>query len=348
MSWFRRPILKDSSVQRHDFLIKEQDLAVAFELEWQTFDQMIEPLFQPSGVVISLVESQHFIYHDRRKKIRRFSPEGALVIASYLDTLDAFSLPETAVRTVLALLEQQEIRKIDASIRRTILQNSSSLRQHNALYWLSTTDTTKILKTTPYRLAEAQAAIEFSGEALLIGRHIAEFEKVQYFSLAGLVMLSLELKRSLKSPDRQRYCGRIPKVAPPVVAYLALTPAPSRKAIEAAKRFAKNRDGQVCQITGQEPSKYNRLKLAAHHLFDQKTYPVLADDPTNLLTISDELHEEFHQWLGGKTKSCTIDDFIEFIEVFYVDEKSVIVVELLQRREVLLEKLNRYLTGVTV
>ncbi|NEO84394.1 MAG: hypothetical protein F6J87_09095 [Spirulina sp. SIO3F2] len=347
MSRFRRRAHKDNPVQRHDFLIKEQDLAIALELEWRTFDQMIEPLFQASGAVIVLVEEQHFIYHDRRKQIRLFSQAGVLAIASYLDTLATFSLPETAVRTVLALLEQQEIRKIDASIRRTILQNSSSLRHHNDLHWLSTTDTTKILKTTSSRLAEAQGAIEFSGEAMLVGRHMAEFEGIQYFSLAGLVMLSLELKRSLKSPDRQRYCGRIPKVAPPVVEYLALAPAPSRQAIESAKRFAKKRDKQTCQITGEEPNKFNRLKLAAHHLFDQNTYPVLADEPMNLITISDELHEEFHQWLGGKGKSCTVDDFIQFVEAFYADEKSVIVVELLQRREVLLEKLSRYLPGVS-
>lgn len=347
MSLFRRTSRQDSSRQCHDFLIKEQDLAVALELEWQAFDQLIEPLFRSSGAIISLIEDQHFIYHDRRKKIRRFSQAGALAIAGYLDDLADVDLPETAIRTVLALLEQQEIRKIDASIRRAILDNSSSLRKHNNRYWLSTTDVIQILKTTASRLKAAEDALGEFSKPMKLGVDSVNFSGVIYFSLLGLTRLSLELKRSLKSPDRQRYCGRIPKVAPPVVEYLALAPAPSRQAIESAKRFAKKRDKQTCQITGEEPSKYNRLKLAAHHLFDQNTYPVLADEPMNLITISDALHEEFHQWLGGKGKSCTVDDFIQFVEAFYADEKSVIVLELLQRREVLLEKLSRYLPGVS-
>lgn len=159
--------------------------------------------------------------------------------------------------------------------------------------------------------------------------------------------MSLELKRSLRSPDRQRYCGRVPTIAPPVVEYLALIPTPSPKEIEAAKRFARKRDRKTCQITSIEPSKYNDLKLAAHHLFDQATYPVLAADPDNIITINEDLHQEFHQWMGGKDKSCTIEDFIQFIELFYVSEKSVLTVQLLQRQAVLLEKLKKFLPVTT-
>ncbi|NEO87838.1 MAG: hypothetical protein F6J87_26815 [Spirulina sp. SIO3F2] len=82
MSLFRQTSTRNSRAKRHDFFIKERDLAIALELEWQVFDQLIEPMFQAAESIGNLKESQDFIYHDRRQQIRLFYQEGALAIAA--------------------------------------------------------------------------------------------------------------------------------------------------------------------------------------------------------------------------------------------------------------------------
>jgi hypothetical protein len=52
--------------------------------------------------------------------------------------------------------------------------------------------------------------------------------------------------------------------------------------------------------------------MAVHHIYCSKHYPTAADSIDNLITLTEEVHREFHRWHGGNKKPCTIHDLIEF------------------------------------
>jgi hypothetical protein len=161
------------------------------------------------------------------------------------------------------------------------------------------------------------------------------YESIFFFSLSGLEKLSIELSVSLRSEERREYCKRVAEVAPPVLEFLAIAPSPSQAKIFSAVRYAKGRDEFSCQITGVDLG-----NMVGHHLYDKNTYGFLADDPDNIITISENLSRDFHQWNGGNHKSCTIDDFIEYVEWKYPQKHKVILM-LDNRRRILMLKLTQ-------
>jgi hypothetical protein len=62
--------------------------------------------------------------------------------------------------------------------------------------------------------------------------------------------------------------------------------------------------------------------MTVHHIFSQEHYPHLAMCLDNLITVRKEVHQKFQVWNGGKTKACTVDDLINFVDKFYSDEKQ--------------------------
>ncbi len=93
------------------------------------------------------------------------------------------------------------------------------------------------------------------------------------------------------------------------------------KEIEQAKKFVKNtRDKKKCKISEKKApgSKLTgTISVAVHHLYSQSKYPHLAASTDNLITITTDIHNEFHAWNGGTHQSCTIDDFIKFVDERY-------------------------------
>jgi hypothetical protein len=349
---------------RDDFFIKEETLAEVFGLELKEFDKIVsklentesENLDNPIQLSlftindneetslnninssIQLKELLHFRYRNRVLKIRLFSKEGALAIASYLDNCG--SATELVLGKVLALIEQRRIDQIDANIRQAIYENSSSLIVTRQRHWLGFEDVFRIFKTTRNKLEQAFENIQRSDNPMQIQEDFEDIDNIYYFSFSGLEKLSIELTASLYSQERRDYCQRVPLVAPPIVEYLALAPSPNKKDIDRAMRYAENRDRGKCQVTGIDWNKYDNIEIVRHHLFDQNAYRPLASDPDNIITISKNISDEFHQWNGGNDKTCTIDDFISFIELFYT-QKHEIILRLLNLRIVLQVKLSR-------
>ncbi len=326
---------------REVFYIEERNLAEAFNLYQRDFDQIVENLASTSNEEIRLIESVHFIiqgYVSKQYAKRIFSQEGAIAIASYLDVNGA--VDETHINTVFALLERYRINQIDATVRRSVCKNSSSLARRRQRYWLSLEDVVKILKTNRSRLEKAFHDIQTSDDPMIIYEDFENQDK-DYFSLSGLEKLSLELSVSLRSEERREYCSRVTEVAPPVVDFLAFTPSPSQENIDRTVRYVKNKD-QFCQVTGVARDKYENqlIKLVGHHLYDQNTYKFLAADPDNIITIAEQVSDDFHQWNGGFNITCTIDDFIEYTERRY-PEKHKAILMLHNRRTILMHKLSQ-------
>jgi hypothetical protein len=324
---------------KNNFFIKEKTLAKALSIDLRILDDKIAFLESSSESNFQIKEWIHFIYRNKNLKIRIFSKQGVLAIAKYLDFHGKTT--DVALRSVLILIEEHRQNQIDANIRQKIYNHSSSLILSKQRHWLSYKDTYKIFKTTKSRLDEAFKNIQTSDTPMSIDEEFQCIEDILYFSFSGLEKLSIELAARLYSKQRRDYCQRVPIVTPPVLEYLTLAPSPSTQDIDRAMRYAKARDKEKCQITGDVRDKYTEIKLVKHHLFDKNNYRPLAADPDNIITISEQISDEFHQWNGGYDKSCTIDDFIEYIELFYPDKYEVVLM-LLNRRSVLEVKLSQF------
>ncbi|MBD2481835.1 hypothetical protein [Planktothrix sp. FACHB-1365] len=331
------------------FSITEQEIAIALKLERTQLDEIVSDLELSLDSSIEFKESLHFRYLNRKLKERIFSQEGALAIASYIDNKsnDTMNIKEV-LTSVIELVEKHRINRIDNSIRQTVYDNSSSLTVMRELHWLSNRDVVKIFQTKESKLEESFKNIQISYDPMKKGEDYEHISAVRYFSFRGLAKLSIELAASLCKKERKDYCQRVPIVVPPVVSdLLALTPSeiPSQKDIESAMRYVNKRDKERCQITGKSRDKIDKIDLARHHLFDQKNYTYLSAEIDNIITITREIHDDFHLWIGGTDKTCTIDDFIRYIETFYNQRHSVILM-LYDRRQLLrlkLSQLQRYL-----
>ncbi|MEH2209784.1 hypothetical protein [Nostoc sp.] len=324
-------------VRRGVFFIKERTLAEALDIELRKFDEIVSLLESSLDSQLQLKESLHFIYQNKSWKIRIFSKEGAFAIANYLDRHGEAS--EISLCKVLTLVEKYRITRIDRSIRQAISTNSSSLILKGQQHWVNFENVSGIFRTTQTRLEQAFENIQRTDNPMKIGEDFEDIEQALFFSFSGLEKFSIELAASLYSKIRREYCKRVPLVAPPILECLALAPSPSDKDVEIAMRYAANRDKKKCQVTGIERDKYNPIKLVRHHIFDKNTYRPLADDPDNIILISEEISDEFHQWNGGYDKTCTINDFIEFVELFY-SQNHEIFLRLSRLRNILRYKLS--------
>ncbi|MDB9313147.1 hypothetical protein PN462_08540 [Spirulina sp. CS-785/01] len=331
------------SFNRRVFYIEEISLAEALGIEHRELDEIVDFLQKETDEDIRITESLHFVvqgYINRQQyPIRIFSREGALAVANYLDLQGKTT--KFSIKRVVELLEKYRIIRIDGKVRRAIYRHSSSLVLRNERHWLSREDVARIFATSTSRLDKAFQDIQRSDSPMRINEDFGDFDYASFFSLSGLAKLSTELSLRLRSKERRDYCKRVKEVAPPVVKILALSPSPSQQDIDRAVRYAKNRD-EFCQITGVTRDKYeNRLiKLVGHHLYDKNTYRFLADQPDNILTIAEYVSEDFHQWNGGNDKTCTIDDFIEYVEQKY-SQKHEVILMLHNRRRILMLKLTQ-------
>lgn len=323
------------ALQRDIFYIEEQKLAQALGLKLKKFDDFVEKLLQSNSEEPIIQESVHFIIQNyiAKQPIRIFSREGALAITRSLE--EEGIVNDATLKSILALIEQYRIEQIDTKVRRSIYTNSSSLRLKNQRHWLSLQDVVKIFQTNVKRIDLAMDSIKRSANPIILDEDITKIEQVTYFSLPGLEKLSIELSLTLRSQERRLYCERVGEVARPVLKYLALAPSPSDSQIESAVRYVKNKNRKCCQITGATRDKYHKLKMVGHHLYDKNNYKFLADEPDNIIVICENISDDFHLWNGGFGKSCTIDDFIEYIEWKYPEKHDKIL--MLYNRRVILE-----------
>jgi hypothetical protein len=325
---------------REVFYIEETKLAQALELQQQDLDEIVDSLQASADESILLKECLHFVvqnYVNKQQPIRIFSREGALAIASYLDVIGGVT--EFSIKRVIALLDNYRINQIDRRVRTALYQNSSSLVSRNQRHWLSREDVVRIFITTSSRLDKAFKDIQKSEDPMRMNIDFEYYEDMTFFSLSGLEKLSMELSLKLRSEQRRDYCKRVSEVAPPVLKFLAIAPSPTQEQISKAVNFAKSRDKKTCQVTAASRDKYNELiEVVGHHLYDKNAYHFLSDDPDNILTIDKRVHEDFHQWNGGTKKTCTIDDFINYVEWRY-PEKHELILTLHNKRGVLMIKL---------
>ncbi|HEY9639947.1 MAG TPA: hypothetical protein V6C57_05655 [Coleofasciculaceae cyanobacterium] len=304
------------------FNIREQDLATALEITPQQLDQIIEFFDSDPNDEWELRENDHFIHLNKSLNERLFSEQGAYAIAAYMDA--------KAKKSIWSLIKEfitrhkEKIR--NAFISRKIQENCSSLTVRNNRHFLSRKEVISILCTSPARLNKAFNDIQKSDSPMAIYEDFDEIDGTRYYSLSGFYRLSQCLATELKSKDRRSWCSAIDMVGKKTFKLIIDEQLAQQKKIQSAMEAVKKKDGGCCQVTRQKRDKSNKsVNIVVHHIYSKEHYPHLAACHDNLVTLSQEVHNDFHAWNGGFHKPCTAENFIQFINQLYPDNYAIVL-----------------------
>lgn len=304
------------------FTIREAELADALEVTHQELDKIVAFFDSDPNDQWELRENDHFIYINKTLNERLFSVQGAYAIAKYMDEKEKKSI-WTQIKEFVTK-HKEKIR--NAFISRKIQENSSSLTVRNNRHFLSKKDVTNILCTSPAYLNKAFDSIQRSSSPMEIYKDFDDIDGVRYYSLSGFYMLAHHLSQALTVKDRRAWCGAIEFVGKKTFKLIIDAQTARQKKIDSVMRAAKKRDGECCQITGLKRDKHNKaVNIVAHHIYSQEQYPHLAACLDNLITLTQEIHNEFHTWNGGFQKPCTVDHLIEFVSELHSDNYEVLL-----------------------
>jgi hypothetical protein len=313
--------------QTSGFTIREAELASVLEITHQELDETIQFFDSDPNDQWELRENDHFIYLNKNLKERLFSEQGAYAIAKYIDEKATKSI--WAIITEFITKHKEKIR--NAFISRKIQENCSSLTVRNNRNFLSKRDIVNILCTSPARLNKAFNEIRKSHDPMKIHEDFDDFDEAQhksprYYSLSGLYKLSQHLGRSLTVKDRRSWCTAIEVVGKKTFKLIIDEQTAFQKKIDSAMNAAKKRDNKSCQVTNKKYDKYNKtVNVVVHHIYSKEHYPHLAACIENLITLTQEVHNEFHAWNGGSQKPCTVDHLILFLNELYPDNYQIIL-----------------------
>ncbi len=259
--------------------------------------------------------------------LREYTDTGAYAIASYLEHRN-----RSENKGFLGWI-REFVRKLKGDVRKTfikekILYNSSSLVKRRNYFYLCEKDLISIFGTRKdyfYKIFELAQKEE---KPLIVDLDYDDTfgNGMRYYSTSGILKLAKVFNRELTNKNRQEWCEDVGAVIIPFTHEIEKIHIQRNQRITSTKNAAKKRDKSRCRITKESPrdSSISPIKLAAHHLYSAAHYPHLADSVDNIITIKEEIHDHFHQVMGGKGKPCTIDDFINYIKNYYPDKLELI------------------------
>jgi hypothetical protein len=221
-------------------------------------------------------------------------------------------------------LIEKLIKAIKGDIRKTfvkqqILNNSSSLVQNNNVFFLSKMDVVSIFRTKPSYLKKiSEIARQDDLTTLIQGSDYLDLpDQGIYYSLSGMMKLGKVFAKEIKRRNRKDWCGDVGLEIAPCMDDILKQIKKRSDGIESAKKQAKKKAGSFCQVTNVKGNPVEKISMAGHHLYSSAEYPHLVDSVDNIICITCEVHEHFHQWMGGTQKSCTLDDFEKFVQQFH-------------------------------
>ena len=255
--------------------------------------------------------------------LREYTQSGAHTIARYLETTQKRSFLQR-IKDML-LHTKQKVRQ--AFISDHILENCSSLIKRNEQFFISQADVVKMFKTTSVYLKKMLDLAQKEDKPLIRGEHYIEILDGggYYFSPSGISKLSAVMGSNQTKKNRQDWCSDIGEIIAPKIDDIVQRIIDRDNGIQKAMDTVKNkRDNKTCQVSREKWNRVNKLQLAAHHLYSKQEYPHLANVENNLITLTCEVHDQFHtSYMGGTAKACTIDDFIQFVNAYYPENSKV-------------------------
>jgi hypothetical protein len=271
-----------------------------------------------------LVEGKDYRITIRSTGLREYTSSGAYTIAKYLE--ETRKLGFWQIIKEWFLHTKREIRR--AFIKKHILDNCSSLMRRNNILFISRSDVVSIFKTRSDYLTKTIEFAKRTESPLLLGQDYEDFvDEGLYFSMSGIFKLAQVLKERQSKTNRQEWCWDVGEVVEPQISDIVARIKQRHTQIQKAKDKVKNsRDKKTCLVTNEKKNRADKWNLAAHHLYSQSQFPHLADSEDNLITLKDEVHDQFHlEHMGGRNKASTIDDFIDFVQKYYPSNSSVVI-----------------------
>ena len=326
------------------FTIREAELIQWLSISHKRLDEIVSFFDADPNDDWDLVEGDDYQFVNKEKKLRNFSPKGAFKIASYIEKNE---------KRGIFYKFKEFFTKHDQKIRRSLarklifaeLTDSGEIQVCQGLAMIHKQSLRRILETNGSKLNKTVNHLQQrTDKPLELGVDFYEDEKREFwFSESGIVMISKSMSETLTNKSRQEMCKTIAMEFPLAFKEIQENLDDDTKQkieIEKAKKRAKTRDKNTCQVTGQKPDKDVQFNLAVHHLYSLQKYPHLATLDLNLVTIKEEIHQEFHGNLGGFHQPCTIEDFIEFLHVYYPEHHGNLALKL-QKTKKKLEKLAK-------
>jgi hypothetical protein len=271
-----------------------------------------------------LIEGKDYKVVNRTNGLREYSLPGAYTIARYLEANQKQNfwqqIKEWFLRT------KREIHQ--NFVRKKILDNCSSLIKRNNQFFISRADVITIFGTRSDYLTKMAECAKRTQYPLIKGTDYEDFvdENEQYFSLSGIYKLAQVFEEHQSKKNRKEWCKDVGETIAAQVENIVTEIKNREERIASAKKRVKTRDNQTCRVTLQRANRVNGLQLAAHHLYSRNEYPHLADIENNLITLTGEVHRQFHQeHMGGTNKPCTIDDFVSFVQKYHPSRTEVII-----------------------
>jgi hypothetical protein len=311
------------------FTISEEELANALGITHQKLLEIIAFFDSDPNDEWDLVKGKDYIIVKPAFDMKKFSDQGALEIAYYLDAHGKLGI----LHKIKDFITQKSNRLKHALAQRIIQEEFSEpqdkIIQVNSRNFIHKQCLRRILETNGQTMNNALEHLRKT-EPLAIDTDYVErsFPSPQkqkqgtqlWFSGKGCVALSRQISQTLKDKARRSKCHTVSVEIEKALAVLDDNAKNAAKKIESAKNKAKTRDQKTCQVTLTKPNSINRMTLAAHHLYSVSAYPHLASVLDNLITIDSLIHDEFHaNWMGGYSNPCTIQDFIDFITERHFD-----------------------------
>ena len=330
--------------KKENFPIREAELIQWLSISHKRLDEIVSFFDADPNDDWDLVEGDDYQFVNKEKKLRNFSPKGAFKIASYIEKNE---------KRGIFYKFKEFFTKHDQKIRRSLarksifaeLTDSGEIQVYQGVAMIHKQSLRRILETNGSKLNKTVNHLQQrTDKPLELGVDFYEDEKREFwFSESGIVMISKSMSETLTNKSRQEMCKMIAMEFP--LAFKEIQEhldddTKQKIEIEKAKKRAKTRDKNTCQVTGQKPDRNNKFNLAVHHLYSVQKYPHLATLDLNLVTIKEEIHQEFHGNLGGFHQPCTIEDFIEFLHVYYPEHHGNLALKL-QKTKKKLEKLAK-------
>jgi hypothetical protein len=330
--------------KKENFPIREAELIQWLSISHKRLDEIVSFFDADPNDDWDLVEGDDYQFVNKEKKLRNFSPKGAFKIASYIEKNE---------KRGIFYKFKEFFTKHDQKIRRSLarksifaeLTDSGEIQVYQGVAMIHKQSLRRILETNGSKLNKTVNHLQQrTDKPLELGVDFYEDEKREFwFSESGIVMISKSMSETLTNKSRQEMCKMIAMEFPLAFKEIQENLDDDTKQkieIEKAKKRAKTRDKNTCQVTGQKPDKDVKFNLAVHHLYSVQKYPHLATFDLNLVTIKEEIHQEFHGNLGGFHQPCTIEDFIEFLHVYYPEHHGNLALKL-QKTKKKLEKLAK-------
>lgn len=329
--------------EKNLFTISEEELTTALEISLERLDEIIDFFDSDPDDEWDLQENQDYIFLNKNKKIRKYSTNGALKIANYLD----FHEKRGIIAQIKEFITGHHKKIRNALAKKVILEELSDddkIIQVNNRSMIAKQSLRRILATSGVRFNQAIEDLRKSEKPLEVNVDFAERESPKantkkrrnnqdnnnensgfelWFSGKGSVRIARELGENLKDKSRQKMCMAVSHQIEPVLQEKERKKLRFNKDIESAKHKAKTRDKNTCQITLVHKNNKKISAIAAHHLYSVSKYPHLATSIDNLITIDEKIHKEFHlTWMGGYDVECTVQDFIDFITERYPEQAT--------------------------